>query len=286
MSGVAGLVVFLASGFLQRFDDDVLALRPQERTNPLCVDRFPTKRPFNYCKSTGQGSPEVVFLGDSQAHAIYEGVATAIGDRYPMTLLGRGGCPPLMNVPRGNTRGCNDAWETFVEYVRDVRAPLVVVVGGGVPLLQGRTAALAVHGIPFPLTEAVYKESLRALIVALQKTSDVIYVRAIAFESEPSCFLREMRLPWSRCVPHRRRDHVESRMASYNKVVDELQAEVPDLQVVDSIPALCGPLLCSQRLESGEIIYSDKLHLSSVGGRHFAQKSGLPDKVLDRIGMY
>jgi hypothetical protein len=73
-------------------------------------------------------------------------------------------------------------------------------------------------------------------------------------------------------------------MAGYNRTLDELRTELPLLQVVDSIPILCGPESCSQKLATGEILYSDELHLSPYGARLFAQESGLSRKVLEAIG--
>ena len=163
ISGLAGWVIYSASGFDARFDHDVRALRPEPRVNSLCRDQVPQEVDFNYCKSTSSARPLAVFLGDSRAQAVYEGVAAEIGSRYPMTLLARGGCPPLLNVPGANEQGCNDVWNHFVEYVEQSQPAVVVVVGGGSPLLRGPTAALAVHGIPFPIADETFKAGLGAL---------------------------------------------------------------------------------------------------------------------------
>jgi SGNH domain (fused to AT3 domains) len=70
-------------------------------------------------------------------------------------------------------------------------------------------------------------------------------------------------------------------MASYNRIVDDIQDELPDLRVVDSISALCDLTACSQKPRSGEILYRDALHLSPAGGRRFAMTSGLTDMLLE-----
>ena len=124
------------------------------------------------------------------------------------------------------------------------------------------------------------------MIAALQKTSRVIYVREIPrFDSAPSCFLRRIRLPGSQCSPSVDRSAMEEDLAAYNRVVDDIEREFPDLRVVDSIPAVCGERICSQKLRSGEIIYSDELHLSTVGGRHFARTSGLLTVMIDQMSI-
>jgi hypothetical protein len=76
---------------------------------------------------------------------------------------------------------------------------------------------------------------------------------------------------------------VEEYLAAYNRVVDDIEHEFPQLRVVDSIPAVCDASICSQKLQSGEIIYSDEFHLSPAGGRYFARTSGLMIAMLDEM---
>lgn len=286
--GVAGLAIYAAAGFTDRFDFDVRAIRPEPRTNALCTDSFLEDRDFNYCKSTSAAPPVVVFLGDSRAQGIYDGVVAKVGAGHRLTLLGRGGCPPLLNVlvHDTNERECNDVWNLFVKYVGDIEPPVVVVVGGGSSLLQSSAPTLEVRGRPFQTREDAFKHGLGELIAALQKTSSVIYVREIpTFDSAPSCFLRRIRLPGSQCSPSVIRGAVEEEMASYNRIVDDIQDEFPQLQVVDSISALCDAKICSQKLRSGEIIYSDDRHLSPAGGRYFARTSGLIGMMVDQMNV-
>jgi peptidoglycan/LPS O-acetylase OafA/YrhL len=287
--GATGLAIYAASGFTGRFDLNVRAIQPGPRTNALCLDSFPKGRNFNYCKSTSSAPPAAVFLGDSRAQGVYDGIAALMGSGYPLTLLGRGGCPPLLNAPfkdtsETNERDCNEVWGSFVKYVGDVKPPVVVVVGGGSFLVRRSAAALEMQGIPHQTREDAFRHGLRELIAALQKTSRVIYVREIPrFASAPSCFLRRVRLPRSQCSPTVDRGVVEEYLASYNRVVDDIEREFPELRVVDSIPTVCDASTCSQKLQSGEILYSDELHLSPAGGRYFARTSGLMTALIDQM---
>jgi hypothetical protein len=79
------------------------------------------------------------------------------------------------------------------------------------------------------------------------------------------------------------RADMEQRLASYNRVLDELQTEFPALVVVDSIPALCGSKFCAQKLRSGEILYRDPLHLTAAGARHLDRDSGLAAVIDDEL---
>jgi peptidoglycan/LPS O-acetylase OafA/YrhL len=283
--GVAGLVIYATSGFAHRFDSTrVAAIQPEPRTNALCVERFPGKE-FNYCKSTSAAPPAAVIMGDSRAQGIYDGIAALMGSRYPLMLLGRGGCPPLLDArfEYAVKEDCNEIWNEFSKYVREVKPSVVILVGGGSSLVGDSTNGRG-ETAPLQVREAALKHGLRALIVALQETSRVIYVRELpTFDSAPSCFLRRIRLPRSKCSPTVDRNAVEEELAAYNRIVDDVERQFPALRVVDSIPALCGGTVCSQQSQSGEIIYRDDIHLSSAGGRRFVRTSGLLTAMVDQI---
>ena len=276
--GAAGLIMFAARGFPQRFETDVRAMIPEPKRDQLCPKEFGKHRVFNYCKSTQPVPPAAIFLGDSRTQAIYDGVVSAVGNRYPLALLARGGCPAVLGVNLHYVAqgGCKEAWDIFVKYVQKVKPRVVVVVGGGADLLRMPDAEMTTTTQHFESRRAAFKFGLRELIKALQTTSQVIYVRQIPkFKSSPNCFLRPITLPESQCAPRIALSTIEERTATYNDIVDEVQRELPALRVLDPTEALCGPQSCSQTLPSGEIIYSDRLHLSTAGGRHFARESGL-----------
>lgn len=277
--GIAGLSVYAAAGVNSRFDLDVRAIRQGPRTDSLCLDSFPGGKTgvVNYCKTTGSSPPAVLFMGDSRSQAIYDGSVAVLGRGNPLMLLGRGGCPPLLNVAidsDSREKSCNDTWNLLVKYVRQMQPRAVVLVGGGSHYLSES-----------PGRESAFKQGLRNLIAALPSTSQVIYVREIpGYGSAPACFLRRIKLPGGGCAPEMPRGTVESGMASYNRALDDIQREFPTLRVFDSIPTLCGPASCSQRLGSGEIIYSDELHLSPAGARLFVANSGLASTLVAILG--
>ena len=275
--GGAGLVLYSFRGFPARFDVDVQALLPEPRTNQLCTRQFREHRVFNYCKSTQSATAGAIFLGDSRAEAVYDGVADLLGTRHALTLLARGGCPAILGVDLHymNQQGCMEVWNTFVEYVERVKPRVVVVVGGGAHLFDPSEAKLE-RASDFATQQDAFKHGLRELVAALGRTSRVIYVRQLPyFETTPSCFLRPIRLPGSQCFPTVPRSTVEATTVSLDRILFELRDEFPQLQLVDSVAALCDAANCSQKLPSGELMYIDQFHLSSAGGRHFARSSGL-----------
>ncbi|MFL6600386.1 MAG: acyltransferase family protein [Steroidobacteraceae bacterium] len=283
--GIAGLAIFAAAGLSHRFGHDVRALQTASRVNHFCLQTFPGHRDFNFCKGTSAAPPEVIFLGDSRAQAVYEGVAAMTHNRYSMMLLARGGCPPVLHV-RTRERAkrevsCDATWSGFVRDVRKLAPRIVVVVGGGSNYVgqsgvryAGQPGSTAAGELPFG--ELAFKEGLSDLIAALQASTSVIYMReAPSFDTPPTCFMRPIKVPWGACAPVMARATIEQRMAAYNEVVDEIELRFPRLMVVDSIPALCGSKYCAQRLRSGEILYRDPLHLTAAGARHLDKGSGL-----------
>jgi peptidoglycan/LPS O-acetylase OafA/YrhL/lysophospholipase L1-like esterase len=276
--GVAGLIVFSASGLSSRFGHDVghdvRALTTASRINHFCLNVFPGKEDFNYCKGTSDESPEVVFLGDSRTQAVYDAMVSLSHASFPMMLLARGGCPPVLNARsqesarQGHGTSCDATWHHFVDAVHRLRPRLVVVVGGGSDLVQAENPQGG---------DVEFKQGLSDLLrTLLQAETDVVYVRETpVFDTGPDCFLRPVKVPWGACAPVLPRATVESRLAAYNRAVDEVAAQVPALVVVDSMQALCGAKYCAQKLRSGELLYRDALHLTSAGARRLNKGSGL-----------
>jgi hypothetical protein len=284
--GAAGLGMYLLGGFPQRFDADVRALRTEPRRNDLCPEQFRRQQIFNYCKSTQAAPPQVLFLGDSRAQSVYDGAAALLGEQHAITLLARGGCPPVLGaeVHYRNQHGCREVWETFVKYVERTQPPVVVLVGGGLHLLDPAEAELLTSS-QFATREDALKSGLHELITVLARTSLVIYIRPLPyFETPPSCFLRPISLPGSQCSPTISRSTLKTTMVSFDRILDELHDEIPELQLVDGMEALCDATSCSQKLPSGEIMYADHIHLSAAGGRYFAHSSGLADLIERELG--
>ena len=222
-----------------------------------------------------------------------------LGAGKPMVLLGRGGCPPVLDVPQSpgvydserRRAVCNATWTEFVEYVRKTRPEVVVLVGHGARFFsQGerKTAARARADASFATSRQdahAFEVGLTGLVTSLQQTSRVIYLLEIpTFDSSPTCLLRPVRLPGSTCSPQVPRDALAQRRSQYTQSVFKVQHEHPGLMVVDSLPSLCGAKNCSQVERGGRILYSDKLHLSPAGGRRLAQGSGLSKVITDETG--
>ncbi|HZO23079.1 MAG TPA: acyltransferase family protein [Steroidobacteraceae bacterium] len=285
VAGLAGLTVFHAAGFGHRFDRQVAAIRPQAKTDPLCEETVDTHIPFNYCKRTSEQPPDVVFLGDSQTEAVYEGAAAALGKSYSLMMLARGGCPPTLNASvqglypsESAQQNCNKTWNEFVEYVQKARPRLVVLVGAGTRFFDANSPKDA------SAKRAAFKRGMENLLGALQATSRVVYVREIPeFQSSPSCYLRPFRLPGTRCSAFLARGALELHRSAYSTALEEVKDRFPSLVLVDPIPALCNSRYCSEQLQSGEMLYRDEIHLTQAGGRRVAKGTGLLQLIRDTI---
>jgi hypothetical protein len=236
---------------------------------------------FNYCKRTRADTPEVVFLGDSQAQGVYDATVSSLGSKRSMVLLGRGGCPPALYVP--STAGvyesehrrklCNQTWSVFADYVRQVHPSLVVLIGDGArflePVSDDETQPVPESG------RKAFKRSLNQLVSRLEPYSRVAYVLEIpTFDTPPSCFLRRVKLPGSPCSQRISRGALVASRALYQQSVQQIVARHPNMLLIDPIPALCSDNSCSQTSHGGLVLYSDKMHLSPAGGRRFADESG------------
>ncbi len=280
-AGVAGMIIYATGGVAQRFDADVQALRHGPRRDELCHTRFEATAPINYCRTTSAQPPSILFVGDSRAHAIYEVAAPLLAPAHSVMLLGRGGCPPLLNVRVSgydlNEQECDQVWRTFVTYAHQAKPTVVIVVGNGSFLITNPKIQLIREGATVSESkEAIFEYGIRSLLSELTEFSRVIYLGEIpAFSTAPSCFLRAVRLPTTACHPERDRDQVELSMAPYNRALDRVQTAFPEVELVDAIAVLCTADVCSQRPPGKPILYSDAIHLSPAGARLLIEHTDL-----------
>ncbi len=256
-----------------RFDADVVALHNGPRLDKVCRARFSAIAPINYCRTTSAEPPSILFVGDSRAHAIYEVAAPLLAPEHSVMLLGRGGCPPVLNVRLSgydpNEAECEQVWRTFVEYAQETKPKVIVVVGNGSSLINSPKIQLSRDGAGVAESkEAIFEYGIRTLLSELTKFSRVIYLGEIpAYATPPACFLRAFKLPTTQCYPERAREQVDLAMAPYNRVLDRVHRSLPKVQLVDAITVLCAGNVCSQRPPGKPVLYSDADHLSPAGAR-------------------
>lgn len=282
---LSGLAVYTTAGFPRRFDVDLQALRHGPRIDGLCRSQLGDDDGINYCRTTHARPPDILVLGDSKAHAIYEAIASLFAAEYSVMLLGRGGCPPLLNVSlRGhdpNERECPAIWRTFVRYAQRTRPQVIVLVGSGSSLFSRPETELRSTHSPLPSSkQETFEYGLHGLMTELTQASHVIHVAEIPrFPSSPSCMLRPVRLPSTHCEPNRHRSRVEAAMREYNEALAELQQTLPTILFVNATDILCTTTVCSQWPAGSPLLYSDEVHLSTTGARFLVEKAGLQHSI-------
>jgi SGNH domain (fused to AT3 domains) len=281
--GLVGIGVWAQKGFPDRFSAEVAASKQGPREDPNCLASVLKQGQFNYCRRTNLAPPEVAFLGDSQALGIYEGTVSTLGGAHSFLLLGRGGCPPALNVEASpgayesdeRRRDCNDTWSSFVNSVRDTRPPMIVLVGNGLRFFESESGSKSLSAADENEDANVFATGLTNLVDALQRYSRIVYILEIpTFDTPPACFLRPLKLPGNSCSSRIPRNALTASRADYKAKVLQVQDKHPEMVIVDPVPALCNSTACAQTSRSGRVLYSDKMHLSPAGGRRFAIDSG------------
>ena len=281
VAGVAGSIVYATGGVAQRFDADIQALHHGPRLDKACRARFGATAPINYCRMTSAEPPSILFVGDSRAHAIYEVAAPLLAPAHAVMLLGRGGCPPVLNVRLRhydlNERECDQVWRTFVRYAQKTKPKVIVVVGNGSSLISDPKIQLSRYGAGRAESkEAIFEYGIRSLLSELSRYSRVIYLGEIpAYSTPPACFLRAIKLPSTDCYPELAREQVDRDMAPYNRVLDRVQRALPEIQRIDAVNVLCAANVCSQRPPGKPVLYSDAVHLSPAGARLLVENTRL-----------
>ena len=280
VAGCCGLAVYIAAGIPQRFDVDLQPLRHGARIDEVCRAEIDSDR-INYCRTTAALAPDILVLGDSRAQAVYEAIAPRFAPEYTVMLLGRGGCPPLLDVEiRGydlNEADCPEIWRTFVSYARSVQPQVIVLVGNGSFLLTRPEIELERIGSNgLESKPLVFSRGLHSLLAELNQGTFVVHVGEIpGFRTSPTCLLRPLRLPSTQCEPTRERVHVESSMSKYNEILAHLHSMLPGILFVDAVEILCTKNECSQWPRGGPLLYSDEVHLSATGSQLLVDKAGI-----------
>lgn len=282
---LSGLAVYTTAGFPERFEVDLQALRHGPRIDALCRSQLGEDLRINYCRTTHARPPDILVLGDSKAQAIYEAIAPLFASEHAVMLLGRGGCPPLLNVGmRGfdpNEQECPETWRALVNYVQRARPEVIVLVGSGSFLMTRPEIELrSTSSHSQQNKKETFKHGLRELMTELTQASRVIHVTETPiFPSSPSCMLRPVRLPSTNCELDLDRSLVESDMSDYNEALAELQRTLPAVLFVNAVDILCTTSECSQWPAGSPLLYSDHIHLSITGARLLIDKAGLHNAI-------
>lgn len=275
-----GFAIYIGAGIPKRFDVDLQPLRHGARIDQVCRAEVDSDK-INYCRTTAALRPDILVLGDSRAQAVYEAIKPLFASEYTVMLLGRGGCPPLLDVEiRGydaNEADCPEIWRTFVSYARSVNPRVIVLVGNGSILMTRPEIELnQIGSSALQSKDLVFARGLHSLLAELNRETFVVHVGEIpGFRTSPTCLLRPLRLPSTQCEPTRDRHRVESSMSKYNEILAQIHSMLPGILFVDAVEILCSKNECSQWPRGGPLLYSDEIHLSATGSQLLVEKAGI-----------
>lgn len=240
-----------------------------------CVKHFGSQPLFNYCKANSDRAPEVAVIGDSHAHAVYDGIIKQYS-HSSVILAGHTGCPPLMGTDvypakkLNNRKDCQRIYQQILPRLEAASVGTIFVVGRGPFYLNGGPGpkyAIARDGAQ-SVAEAYYL-GLRDMLEKLRGKRVFLLVDNPRFDHTPLECARRFRIS-SPCDPNRKRSDHDQEQAPYLAILRQIVREFTNVNLLDPTDFLCGTTICSQTV-GGTNVYADTHHLSRLGGEKLIQ---------------
>ena len=242
----------------------------------------------------GSLSPKVVIVGDSHARVLTQAAYEALAqDGFTLVDMSAGGCPFLIGLNTftyGNQiEECDaDYQKKRIEFISTL-PPSTIILHARLPLyLHGDGFDNSIGGVEPSRSyyvgvsgEESYEERKNIFTNAFVDTiSKIVNAdhRVVIISPVPTNgwhpIKRLMRISAIGNDPSI--DYVRTKMAIPRRVVELRQADVISIlegltekfaavRVIDSLKILCDPHNCHSISESGEILYADRDHLSTIG---------------------
>ena len=273
VAGASG-VVWAAGGLEQRSGvASTLAsqrqLKRTPETDPQCLAFVGAAPLFPYCRlSDVGGATTVALIGDSHAHALFQGLAEELGARrINVVLLANSGCAPLIGATTGDTeterRLCAARVDQILGVLHDrpeIRDVYIAIRGEAYVVEQPRI----LHGAGDVGT--LFTASLQATVSSLARAGR--HLHFVADNPEVSfdpvvCIDRPFRAGQASCSVARA--DVEAAQRAYRGDI----ARIDGMTIVEALPALCDASRCPI-VADDVLLYADGHHLSVAGGRRLA----------------
>lgn len=221
--------------------------------------------------------PEVLIIGDSHAMALNS--AALLGRTSVKTLLlGRHGCPPLMEysvqVEKKNL-GCNDLSQQALQVLGLYPSIRTVVVTSRGPFyfsgqgygIEGRSgySLFALDGHQASQTEMFRRGTALFVHALLQLRQDVVYVidPPELGEDPKACIVKRPVTLAGKNLSNCSQDasKVATRQAQYRSLLEQIRSGAPQLKIYDPLDLFCDRALC-YGLREGKLLYRDDDHIS------------------------
>lgn len=238
--------------------------------------------PFNsdYCMISNELPLRVALVGDSHANALYDFAKDYYAQRgMGVIQLGKGGCPPLLNVERDSS-GCPNIMSDVVSYLEkneDIASVFLVGrfaatltginYGGKTPLNFYSLKHIASPGVMdrAQVFEFGLREMIHRLLSAKKNVVIVLDLPELNFDPK-SCLNRSV---GKDC--RMERSLVLERQSDYRKIISRIAFEYK-IGTVDLMDAFCLGRYCYAKSE-GKILYRDTHHLGVWGSEYLHQKN-------------
>lgn len=250
-----------------------------------CSRRFGLPKD-DYCYRTA-GAPAILLWGDSHANHLFPGlVAGSTGGPLAVAQVGKGNCPAAEGVERqvdGHPYGCAAAYERARSLADgEFAAARVVVLSSQIPWDLDASATAASRWQDAAPNSTVAMSSREAFLQGLSRTVARLEAqgrRVVFFVDIPELgfdpvecygarpFFPRARLRGPCSTP---RAEVEAKQRDYRKLVAELAALHPKLEVFDPLPAFCDADSCTA-VRDGLPLYRDGSHLTARGSRYIGR---------------
>ena len=234
---------------------------------------------------SGPPPAQAVLWGDSHADHLFPGLAAK--DPNPSwLLLGHMSCPPTVGIDVvADQPDCRVRAESALRWIeRQTSIDTVVIAFFGYYGEDTDVAQVHRDGPVGPSktridgwydrtnkSKALAKglhDAVKRLVAAHKTVVIVIDVPELPF-SPVDCFMPpRVLLGSTQCTISM--DEVARRQASMREIVSRIAAEYPEIQIVDPLPAICGPRDCGPGTPFAPI-YRDSHHLSISGSAKVAE---------------
>jgi peptidoglycan/LPS O-acetylase OafA/YrhL len=266
--GAVGYFVTLKGGF----SGARLSWAPNVDRGPSrnleCEKYFGQSAKFNYCKASG-GEPDILVIGDSHAHAIFDGLDAEFGKNFGILLAGQSGCPPLLgvdvflaNFPA--ERGiCSAVLQNILEATsRTVFKAVFLVARGPFYIDGGPGQRYLMEGHDPSLSSLeLYTSGLERMLKRIKAEKIYVILDNPTFPYTP----RDCARAGIRCKPLKQENYLKT-YDSYRKSIQNMARGFENIKILDPTSFFCRENGCTQAPE-GENLYADTHHLTKEGGK-------------------
>ena len=232
------------------------------------------------CQQSRPGAPTAAVVGDSHAHALFQGLAAS--DRQRNWLLaGQSGCPPTLGLHNlSGSLDCAPHVSTIFHYVAaqsGIKEVLLCFYGyyaestdliDDAPLLP---SLYRVGGEPGETKEAALARGLdRSITFLLEHGKEVflmIDVPELPFLPQ-DCVSRPYRLHSENCSVSQ--TFIADRQRGIRRTIERILRRHPDVRLFDPLAAVCSADPC-RPVKSDQTVYRDNNHLSLHGSELVAE---------------